>query len=502
MYQKLSVLIVVAALGSLVSHEALGGRGGGFHGGGGGGHAAGGFNGGGNYRAAPSGGHSPSFSMPRQEFHPQQQFHPQEFHPQEFHPQNNGLAHGPENFGHLGIEPRPEIANHPALGVRPTINNRTFNNNHLGPTHIGPTNVNVNRNVNNFAHANYGNWYHGDWHDHWDHPWNHFPNTWWGPHWWGWGAATAAVLTAPWAWGYWNYYNPYYVADAAPVVDYSQPLLMAGGAPPEQTAQDQAMQIFQQARDRFQAGDYPGALTLVDQALAQMPSDPVMNEFRALTLFAEGDYHQAAATLYAVLSVGPGWDWTTLSSMYADTDVYTQQLRALENFIKQRPNSADARFVLAYQYLTCGYTDQAATQLRDVVRLNPKDQLSAQLLTSISAPATPATPDQAPPPDQTPATPPPPVAAANLAGNWTSTRPDGGKIALDLTADGKYKWAYTAGGQTHDFAGTYDVADGLLILKQDNNPTMVGQVTPEGDGGFNFKMAGGSPNDPGLTFRR
>jgi protein involved in temperature-dependent protein secretion len=185
--------------------------------------------------------------------------------------------------------------------------------------------------------------------------------------------------------------------------------------------------------------------------------------------------------------------------MYADTDAYTQQLRTLENYIRQRPDSADARFVLAYQYLTCGYTDQAAAQLRDVVRLNPKDQLSAQLLASVSAPAT---PEQGPPPEQPPATPAQPLAAANLAGNWTATRPDGGKIALDLTPDGKYKWTYSAGGQTHDFAGTYDVADNLLILKQQNNPTMVGQVTPEGDGGFNFKMAGGSPNDPGLTFRR
>ena len=52
------------------------------------------------------------------------------------------------------------------------------------------------------------------------------------------------------------------------------------------------------------------------------------------------------------------------------------------------------------------------------------------------------------------------------------------------------------------FQGSYTVADNLLILKQDANPMMVGQVTPLADGGFNFKLAGGSSSDPGLTFSR
>ena len=45
-------------------------------------------------------------------------------------------------------------------------------------------------------------------------------------------------------------------------------------------------------------------------------------------LFALKRYDEAAAALYAVLSVGPGWDWTTLISLYADPETYTQQLRA------------------------------------------------------------------------------------------------------------------------------------------------------------------------------
>ena len=56
----------------------------------------------------------------------------------------------------------------------------------------------------------------------------------------------------------------------------------------------------------------------------------------------------------------------------------------LEQYAKSRPAAAEAKFLLAYQYLTCGYADAAAAQLKEVVRLNPKDQLSAQLLKSIS----------------------------------------------------------------------------------------------------------------------
>ena len=44
-------------------------------------------------------------------------------------------------------------------------------------------------------------------------------------------------------------------------------------------------------------------------------------------LFAVGKYDLAAGPLYAVLSVGPGWDWTTMAGLYPDIDVYTAQLR-------------------------------------------------------------------------------------------------------------------------------------------------------------------------------
>src|SRR5262249_17524474 len=101
----------------------------------------------------------------------------------------------------------------------------------------------------------------------------------------------------------------------------------------------------------FKAGDSAQALALCDQALAKLPNDSSLHEFRGLVLFALGRYDDAAAALYAVLSVGPGWDWTTLVSLYADVAVYTAQLRALEQYCDSLAGAAAPRFVLAYHYM-------------------------------------------------------------------------------------------------------------------------------------------------------
>ena len=100
---------------------------------------------------------------------------------------------------------------------------------------------------------------------------------------------------------------------------------------------DQVGTSFDSARDSFKAGDYAKALELTDQAIRQMPNDAALHEFRGVVLFALHRYEDAAAPLYAVLSVGPGWDWSTLVGLYPNVSVYTDQLRALESYCKHQP---------------------------------------------------------------------------------------------------------------------------------------------------------------------
>src|SRR4029078_11677758 len=129
------------------------------------------------------------------------------------------------------------------------------------------------------------------------------------------------------------------------------------------------------AREAFKAGDYARALELVKQALKRTSNAVSLHEFRALCLFALQRYDEAAAALYAVLSVGPGWNWTTLIGLYPSVDVYTRQLRALEEYARANPKSSSARFVLAYHYMTQGNNDAAAGQFRQVQALAPGDTL-------------------------------------------------------------------------------------------------------------------------------
>ena len=124
--------------------------------------------------------------------------------------------------------------------------------------------------------------------------------------------------------GYSNYMNPYAAgaygagvagqpgavaqpnanANAAAAYNYTQPLNTAA-APPEQAAATQATSTFDQARNAFRSNDLSTA-SARSAGLGPMPNDTAMHEFLALVLFAQGKYEQAAAPLYAVLSVGPG----------------------------------------------------------------------------------------------------------------------------------------------------------------------------------------------------
>ena len=210
-------------------------------------------------------------------------------------------------------------------------------------------------------------WHHGYWHGNWGNYWEHM----WEQHpvWSAFAVTGWALNTVGYMFGTWGYSNPYYDAGysgemaydySEPIVIYSEPAQAAapsaagGSALPPGVSQE-ALNQFDQARAAFGQGDYKQALELANQALKSMPSDATLHEFTALCFFALGEYRQAAAVLNAVLAVGPGWDWTTMASLYPDVEVYTAQLRKLEDYVKANPTAADARFVLAYHYLTTNH---------------------------------------------------------------------------------------------------------------------------------------------------
>jgi hypothetical protein len=227
--------------------------------------------------------------------------------------------------------------------------------------------------------------YYHPWHNHWHHG-----------YWHGWyvgpffaGLAIGWIFPPPTV----VYWNPYYVVPPPVVVtvyNYAQPIPVPTGvatdpnAPPPSPTGDEkaaaAAKSLDQARAAFVAGDFVKAQAWADQAVRESPGDAAGHEFRALVLFARGQYADAAAVIHSTLAVGPGWDWDTLSGLYPDVDTYTRHLRALEGFVKAHPADAGSRFLLAYHYLVIDARDAAAKMFRGVVTLQPKDQVAEHLL--------------------------------------------------------------------------------------------------------------------------
>jgi tetratricopeptide (TPR) repeat protein len=322
-----------------------------------------------------------------------------------------------------------------------------------------------------------------------------------------WGVNTSAVR-----FGMWPYRNPYVlqpiVVAGGTTINYSRPLIVtqqdveaeqaafsAGALPPDPDQFDE----LDPALNEFYKGNFAEALTLTEQALAIHPQDSVLHEFRALVLFALGRFQEAAEPLYAVLSVGPGWDWTTLASMYPSVDIYTEQLRALEEYVRTNPDDAAPRFVLAYHYLTAGHTEAAARQFQEAARLNPEDQVSEMLFSVLTGD------DSALPPAPFDAegtqTSDVQVPIDSLIGTWTATHPDGPTFSLKLSDDGSFEWTFADGDEKQAIEGVFDVEGAVLAMEPDAGGVLLSEITAPENGEFSFTQIGAPPDEPSLVFR-
>jgi tetratricopeptide (TPR) repeat protein len=321
---------------------------------------------------------------------------------------------------------RPIISNRPNVDVGNRFTQNNINNVNVNQVNQYNTQVNANRNWYNHA----SNWnrpsYGGLPASYWGRPWSNYHYGWrtgnwnyWStpPAFWSGAGATAGFLSSPG--DSYVYSNPYYDQSTSTTVvvpttlDYSSPIPspspdqtlaayppeptvaddgslpdVSNEAPPAPSTEDAAVndanKLFDDARVAFKASDYAKAQDLVEKAIALLPSDATLHEFRGLTLFAQQKYKEAAACLYAVLAAGPGWNWETMSGLYPNADTYTKQLRALEAYTGEHSKEADLHFLEAYHYLVLGSKDAAVQQLKEVVQLQPKDKLSAALVKALT----------------------------------------------------------------------------------------------------------------------
>lgn len=337
----------------------------------------------------------------------------------------------------------------------------------------------------------------------------------------GWGLGAWGLGALAYNSGYLGYSNPYYGSGfgggGGGGYNYSQPIpVVYGVQAPVGTGQNSADDALNAAIAAFKQADYDAALDITNKGIAQFPSDSVLHELRALVLFAKGDYQQAAATIHSVLAVGPGWDWTTLASLYGNIAIYTDQLRALEGSVRSNPQDPGAHFLLAYHYMTAGHADAAVKQLQQVMTIVPTDRTAGDMLKMISAPQTAQTaeatdagpaqrPTPQPPVDTRPAATAEaaPIDPAMLVGTWQAARDDGSKFELVLTPDSKFTWKFSIKDQKpQEFSGTYTVEVNVLALAKNDGGSLIAEVKPSSPKGFNFRLVGGPPEDKGLDFSR
>ena len=96
---------------------------------------------------------------------------------------------------------------------------------------------------------------------------------------------------------------------------------------------------------------------------------------------AQGDYPAAAMEAHAVAALGPLSDWKTI---YGDYDFslprFVLAVKQLEEYLRDHSASADAHFLLGYEYLFAGQAEAGHEQIAIASVLQPLDRVAKSLL--------------------------------------------------------------------------------------------------------------------------
>jgi tetratricopeptide (TPR) repeat protein len=134
------------------------------------------------------------------------------------------------------------------------------------------------------------------------------------------------------------------------------------------------------ARSAFSDGDYENAYLWAQYADSYLPQARI-HALMAQIWFARGNYGTAASAARAAAAMGPLIDSTTLYSYY-DFNVsrYRKQFQALEDYVRENPSSAEARFLLGYEHRILNQKELAQAQLAIATVLDPLDTVAKEML--------------------------------------------------------------------------------------------------------------------------
>ncbi len=225
-----------------------------------------------------------------------------------------------------------------------------------------------------YGYGSYGCGYYGPgawsyfncWYPGW--AWNCQPYYWWPVSWYYnacfgwplayyWSSPAYYYNPAPYRYGtvvYNYYYDDGYAADVVeqPLAAEPAPLGPAATAAPDSAAvaRDRYLELGDQA---FYEGRYDDAVHYYAKAVSFADEDAMLYLVLSDALFATGDYHYGAYALRRALELDPTQATQSIDkrTFYADPSSFERQLAVLERYLADRPTDADARLLLAANYL-------------------------------------------------------------------------------------------------------------------------------------------------------
>lgn len=93
-----------------------------------------------------------------------------------------------------------------------------------------------------------------------------------------------------------------------------------------------------------------------------------------------------------------------------------------------------------------------------------------------------------------------PIERETLVGTWLAAFDDGSTFELVLRGDDSFHWMFTWREMARGFGGLYYVNGNILTLQRKTGGSLTAVMVAQDDRRFNFKLQGGSVEDPGLNF--
>ena len=165
----------------------------------------------------------------------------------------------------------------------------------------------------------------------------------------------------------------------------SPPVQPSTVTPPEPLEVDvpTAEEYAQQGESAFRSGDYKEAVRAWRHTLLEDPKNGVLVLMLAQALFEMAEYEEAAGAVQQGILLLEEDKWAVVvgnyRDLYGNAQDYVDQLKDLENQVKEKSDSPAHRFLLAYHYAMLGYPKEAVRELDKLLELAPNDQIGRKL---------------------------------------------------------------------------------------------------------------------------